>query len=102
VYCCFLLNQLVLHVIGLLPNTAKLNQVDNIIASDSGQGSFKCYVKFVLWFENETHELMRFCAEIKCPKDTYDVLSKAWADPINKAIEKMIGTGKIAMGMAGL
>jgi len=53
-------------------------------------------VKLISWYKEETCE--KFCAEIKCLKDNYKVLNKAWASPINESIEKMIGTGKIAMG----
>jgi len=39
---------LVLHAIRLLPDYRSLKHFDVIIGGDSGQGSFKCYMKSVL------------------------------------------------------
>jgi len=84
-------------VIRSLPDKFDLLRFDLMIGGYAGQSSFKCYVKFVLWYANETCEVLKICAKILCAKELYEILSSAWAGPMNEAIEKMIGMGNMAI-----
>jgi len=80
------LDKLVLHMISSLPDKDDLLCFDIIIGRDAGQDSSKCYMKFVLWYKNEICEVLKFCAKILCKKELYEILSNAWAGPLNEAI----------------
>ena len=72
-------------------------KVDIIVGGDHGQEKFHAYIKTILR-DGEDNILDMFVSKvghIDCKKDTYDVLKKSIAGPLNEAMKRLKEAGAV-------
>jgi len=75
---------------------------DIIVGDDHGQGAFCSLVKIVMMFVDHKKTVECWFGEVQCTKDTFNLLHKILARPINEGLcqmmEKDVASGVLAGG----
>jgi len=63
---------------------------DVIVGGDHGQGAFRSPVKIILLYVDRKISVESWFGEVVCTKDTFDLLNKTLAGPINHGLRCMM------------